>query len=157
MGRKSVKENKSIYQIKREEMDLTREEAAELVGGLSDDRIEKIESGKTPVHPDEVLLMAKAYKCPELSMHYCSYECPIGQKYIQPVHSLELEKTVLEILDMINRLSQRRERLISITADGIITDDERPDLDMICDELERLSVSTMSLKLYVEKKMLEQK
>lgn len=155
MGRKSTKENKSVYQLKREELGLTREEAGELIGGLSDDRIEKIESGKSPVHPDEVLLMAQAYRSPELSLHYCSQECPIGQKYIPPLHPLELEKTVLEILDMLNRLSRRKDRLISITSDGVITEDERPDLDQICSELETLSVSSRTLKLYMEKKLLE--
>lgn len=156
MGRKSIKENKSVYQLKREELGLTREQAAELIAGLSDDRIEKIESGKSPAHPDEVLLMAKAYKCPELYMNYCAMECPIGQKHMPLIHEQGLEKTVLEILDLIGRLGGRRERLISITADGVITDDERPDLDTICSELEQLSVSTSALKLWIEKKMLEE-
>jgi len=157
MGRKSTKENKSVYQLKREELGLTREDASELIGGLSDDRIEKIESGKSPAHPDEVLLMAKAYKYPELCMNYCAAECPIGQKYMPTIHEQGLEKTVLEILDLITRLGNRRERLINITADGIITEDEKPDLDVICDELEKLSVSTTTLKLWIEKKMMEEK
>ena len=42
MGRKSTKENKNIYQITREEVDLTREEASELKDFVSSDRIEKI-------------------------------------------------------------------------------------------------------------------
>lgn len=156
MGRRSVKENKSVYQLKREALGLTREEAAELIGGLSDDRIEKIESEKSQAHPDEVLLMAKAYKCPELYMNYCAAECPIGQKHMPLIHEQGLEKTVLEILDLITRLGNRRERLINITADGIITEDERPDLDEICSELEKLSVSTTTLKLWLEKRMLEE-
>lgn len=156
MGRKSVKENKSIYQLQREALGLTREEASERIGGISDDRIEKIESGKSPAHPDEVLLMAQAYKCPELYMNYCASECPIGQKHMPLIHEQGLEKTVLEILDLITRLGNRRDRLISITADGIISEDERPDLDRICEELEKLSVSTVTLKLWLEKKMLEE-
>ena len=40
MGRRSVKENKSIYQVKREEMGLTREKASERMATLSEDRIE---------------------------------------------------------------------------------------------------------------------
>jgi len=156
MGRKSVKEDKSIYQLTRENLGLTREAASELIGGISDDRIEKIESGKSPAHPDEVLLMARAYKCPELYLNYCAAECPIGRKHMPMIHEQGLEKTVLEILDLITRLGNRRERLINITADGVITSDERPDLDEICDELEKLSVSTTTLKLWIEKKMLEE-
>ena len=44
MGKKSVKENKNIYQICREQQELTREAAADLMQYISDDRIEKIES-----------------------------------------------------------------------------------------------------------------
>ena len=44
MGRRSTKENKNIYQLSREEADLTREAAAEALGFISADRIEKIEN-----------------------------------------------------------------------------------------------------------------
>jgi len=45
MGRASTKENKSIYQTAREELSLTRMQASELLGGITDTRLEKIESG----------------------------------------------------------------------------------------------------------------
>ena len=43
MGIKSTRENKNIYQISRENAELTREEASELMKFVSADRIEKIE------------------------------------------------------------------------------------------------------------------
>lgn len=55
MGKKSIKENKSIYQISREEAGVTREEASEAMEYVSDSRIEKSESGKSPVQPEEVI------------------------------------------------------------------------------------------------------
>ena len=64
MGKKSTKEDKSIYQICREEAGLTRAEASEAMSFVSESRIEKFESGKSPVQPEEVLAMAKAYKKP---------------------------------------------------------------------------------------------
>ena len=42
MGRRSTKENKTIYQTTREELGLTREKAAEMIPGFSPERIEKI-------------------------------------------------------------------------------------------------------------------
>ena len=42
MGRKSTRENKTIYQKLREENDLTREKAAELLEFISEDRLERI-------------------------------------------------------------------------------------------------------------------
>ena len=50
MGRKSTKENKSIWQTTREELGLTREKAGELSPGFSPERIEKIENGRTLAH-----------------------------------------------------------------------------------------------------------
>ena len=70
MGRASTKENKSIYQLKREELGLTREKAADILVGMSPDRIEKIENGKTQAHPEDVLLMAEGYASPQLNNWY---------------------------------------------------------------------------------------
>ena len=82
MGRKSTKENKNIYQTSREEMELTRESAAEKLKFISSDRIEKIENEKTLPHPEEVLAMADCYKNPALCNYFCSHECPIGIEYV---------------------------------------------------------------------------
>ena len=43
MGKQSTRENKTIYQLCREEKELTREKASELMAGVSSSRIEKIE------------------------------------------------------------------------------------------------------------------
>ena len=61
MARKSTKENKNIYQRTREALDLTREEASDLLITMSPERIEKIESERSMPHPDEVLLMSDQY------------------------------------------------------------------------------------------------
>lgn len=66
MGRKSTKENKNIYQISRENAELTRDAAAEQLEFISSDRIEKIENEKSLPHPDEILAMADCYKNPAL-------------------------------------------------------------------------------------------
>ena len=58
MGRVSTKENKTPYQLFREELGLSRERASELIGWVSAERIEKIESEKSLPHPDEVLAMS---------------------------------------------------------------------------------------------------
>ena len=90
MGRKSIKQNKNIYQTSRENAGLTREGAAERLAFLSSDRIEKIESEKSLPHPDEILAMANCYKNPSLCNYYCSHECPIGQEYVPEVKIKEL-------------------------------------------------------------------
>ena len=56
MGRRSVKENKSVYQQTRENLGLTREKAADLIPGFSPERLEKVENGRVQVQPEDVML-----------------------------------------------------------------------------------------------------
>ena len=150
MGRKSVKENKNVYFTSREACELTREAAAEALGFMSADRIEKIENEKSAPHPDEVLAMSQAYKSPSLCNYYCSHECPIGQKYVPEVESKSLEKITLEMLSIINTLSAEKNRLIEITVDGKITEDELADFKVIKEHLAQMSLAVDALNLWVD-------
>ena len=149
MGRKSVKENKNIYQISREEMNLTREAAAELLGFISADRIEKIESGKAAPHPDEVLRMAKCYRNAWLCNEYCSKDCEIGRVYSNPAEKQDISQIVLRILASLNDLQREKDRLIEITADGKISEEEMDDFLSIKGSLNKMSATIDSLKLWV--------
>ncbi|MBO7690457.1 MAG: helix-turn-helix domain-containing protein [Clostridia bacterium] len=148
MGRASTKENKSIYQQKREELGLTREKAGDLLVALSPERIEKIENGKTQVHPEDVLIMAEGYGAPTLNNYYCSHECPIGQKYVPELEVKDLSKIVLEMLASMNSLHRDQERLIDIAADDEIGDDELEDFIRIQENLERMSMTVDTLQLW---------
>ena len=150
MGKKSVKENKNIYQLSRENLGLTREKASELLESVTADRIEKIESERSLPHPDEVLTMAQKYKIPSLCNHYCSQECPIGMQYVPKVESKVLSQIVLEMLASLNSIDKKKNRLIEITADGEVSDDELKDFVMIQDELEQISMTVESLQLWAE-------
>ena len=112
MGKKSVKKDKNIYQICREEMELTREKASELLETISADRIEKIESGKSLPHPDEVVRMSDCYKMPNLCNQFCAKECPIGQEYVPEVSMKELSQITLEMLASLNSVEKKKKRLI---------------------------------------------
>lgn len=150
MGKKSIRENKNIYQLTRESLDLTREKASELLDTISADRIEKIESGKSIAHPDEVMTMANCYKNPNLCNHFCSQECPIGIHYVPRIEPKILSQIVLEMLASLDSINNKKSRLIEITADGKISDDELSDFLEIQKELEQISVTVESLQLWVE-------
>ena len=150
MGRKSTKENKNIYQISRENLSLTREAAAEKLGFISDDRIEKIENEKSMAHPDEVLAMADAYKNPALCNYYCSHECPIGIKFVPEIKAKDLSQITLEMLATLNRLTKDKERLIEITVDGDLSADELADFQRIKKELEKMAMAIDSLNLWLD-------
>lgn len=127
MGRTSTKENKTSYQLAREELGLTREKASELLETIAPERIEKIENERTVPRPDEVLTMAEKYKRPSLCNYYCSRQCPIGEQYVPQVPMRELSAIVLEMLASLNAMNKEKERLIEITADGHISNDEIDD------------------------------
>lgn len=80
MGKQSTRENKTIYQLCREEKELTREKASELMAGVSSSRIEKIEYETQEPTPYDVVQMADCYKRPDLCNYYCSHKCAIGQR-----------------------------------------------------------------------------
>lgn len=89
MARSSSIKNKTVYQLRREELGLSREKASEL----------------------------------------------------------------LEMLASLNSVQRRQERLIEITADGLIEEDELEDFLRIQDDLERISITVETLQLWAEQKL----
>ncbi len=151
MGRASTKENKNIYQTTREQLQLTRDKASDLLESISPERIEKIESEKSLPHPDEVLIMADKYKLPDLCNYYCANQCPIGQQYVPEIKIKDLSQIILEMLASLNSMNKKQERLIEITADGKIDQDELEDFIYIQEELERISITVETLQLWSER------
>ena len=114
MGRRSTKENKTIWQITREELSLTREKAGELIPGFSPERIEKIENGRTQIQPEDALLLAEYYKAPALVNYYCCNECPIGESHAVRAESKELTQIAVETLNAVNQMARIKDRLLEI-------------------------------------------
>jgi hypothetical protein len=150
MPKISPKNEKNIYFQRREELKLTREQASELLEYVTPERIEKIENEKIEPRPDEVLIMAKKYKSPELCNYYCSHQCPIGNQYVPEVKIQDLSQIILQMISSLNEVQDRQKRLINITADGKIDDDEIEDFVNIQYELEKISVSVETLQLWTE-------
>lgn len=157
MGKKSVKENKNIYHVSREETGMSREKASEAMGFVSPERIEKIESEKSLPHPDEVLAMSKCYKKAQLCNYYCSHDCPIGIEYIPEIQLKDLSQIVLEMLATLNSINDDKNRLIEISADSEVTEDEFVDFISIQDKLNRISRTADSLQLWIKNMIAEGK
>ena len=150
MGRQSTKQNKTIYQLYREEAGLTREKASELMDGVSSSRIEKIENGQEPT-PYDVVQMADCYKHPDLCNHFCSHRCEIGERYVPSVEVSDLPNIILETVASLNEIAPMTNRLIQIARDGKITDDELPDFAKISTKLDEISMAIDALNLWVDK------
>ncbi|MBR2576587.1 MAG: helix-turn-helix transcriptional regulator, partial [Firmicutes bacterium] len=145
--------NKTVYQLRREELGLSREKASDLLEVIPPERIERIENGKYTAHPDEVIRMAEKYQAPELCNYYCSNECEIGRQYVPEIKIKDLAQIVLEMLASLNSIEKRRDRMIEITADGRIEKDEVEDFVRIQEDLERISVTVETLQFWAEQKI----
>ncbi len=150
MGKKSIKENKNIYFETRDKLGLSRAQASELMEGISESSLEKMETGKTSIYPEDVVLMAKAYKRPDLCNYYCTHECAIGKNSVPEVKISSLSEIVLGMLSSLNSLERQKDRLIEITADGEISDDELSDFASIQNQLEHIDATVEALKLWVK-------
>ena len=151
----------TIYKETRKKHDLTRDDVCDKASLMNQpiqpERLERIENGKFPITPDEVMLLAEIYGEPTLCNHYCSKECPIGEKYVPEVKVKDLAQIVLEMLSSLNSMKKSQERLIEITADGVIDDDEIKDFVFIQKELERISITVETLQLWVEQMLADKK
>ncbi len=151
----------TVYKEIRKKHDLTRDDVCDkaslMDNPIQPERLERIENGKFPITPDEVMLLAEIYGEPTLCNHYCSKECPIGEKYVPEVKVKDLAQIVLEMLSSLNSMKKSQERLIEITADGMIDDDEIKDFVFIQKELERISITVETLQLWVEQMLADKK
>ena len=153
MGRKSTKENKSIWQVTREELGLTREKAGDLIPGFSPERIEKIENGRTQIQPEDVMLLSEYYKAPALRNYYCTNECPIGQVHALRTESKELAQIAVETLNALNKLDRSKNRLLEIVEDGQVRADEYADFKEIKETLDKIALSVSNLQLWVDEQI----
>ena len=132
----------------------SREGAAELLG-VSVSSLADYELGITKVIPvDKVVLMAELYCSPELKAWYCAEECPIGRGFPMPSAELSsVERTAMQLLKQLREsdVQDVKDTLIDITADGVISEDERADLARILEYLDELIKAAGELRLIGEK------
>ena len=157
MGRRSVKENKSVFQQKREELGLTREAASMGMTAVSPERLEKIENEKVQMQPYDALEMSRCYQAPELRNYYCRHVCAIGTLDVRELEEKDLPQITVDAVSCLNRLHSRRDRLLDIAADGELTPDEYRDFAEIRNDLEHMARMADSLRVWLEKRMAQGK
>ena len=159
MGLGCTKDNQNVYFRARKaaaeynEKLYSREGASELLG-ISPSTLADYELGITKFVPvDKVVLMADLYNCPELRTGYCKHECPIGQHIPLATQVGRIEGIALRLLKEFDtkQIKEMNRKLIDITADGIISEDEKLVLQDIIERLDGLSVAISELKLAGEK------
>ncbi len=130
----------------------SRAGAAEALGYASESTISDWELGISVPAPEVVLKMSDLYNAPELENHYCTSMCPLGGS--MPKVDIEaLDRISLRALAAFRDLEKTRETLLDITADGVIDEDEKADLQKVLGNLEELEQIAQSMKLWVKKNM----
>lgn len=144
------KKNNRYYSEIRKRKKLTQLQASSMMDTISEDRLARIEAGKIKVTPEDILEMEEAYQKPDLCNYYCTHECAIGKKTMPVLQSQQLSTIILKILSSLNSVEQEKNKLIEITADGIISRDELAAFVKIQKELDNISFTVDSLKLWIQ-------
>lgn len=157
MPRISPKKNKSPFQLKREEMGFSREEASERLGVITEGQLERMENGKAEMTPFDVIRMAETYNDLSLCNYYCTNECEIGKKYMPQIELKHLAQITLEIIASLNTLNHEKDRLVEISVDGKIENEEIKDFVTIQKKLDQISKTVTTLRFWTEQMLNEGK
>lgn len=64
-----------------------------------------------------------------------------------------LDRISLRMLSSFRKISEAKETLLDITADGVITEDEKPELRKIIETLDEVNEITQNLKNWIERNL----
>lgn len=129
----------------------SREGAADIMS-IDRGRLYRIESGIANPYPEEIRLMADLYNAPELENYYCTNICPLGRD-MPKADLADLDRISIRALSTFRKIGETKEILLDITADGVIDESEKADMEKILENLEELEQVAQSLKLWVKKNL----
>ena len=126
----------------------SREGAAEQLG-MSTSALADAELGLSKFMPvDKAVLMADRYNAPHLLNWYCLHECPIGCRQSISDKVLGIERVTGKLLKSlrVDELTEIKDSLVDIAADGVISEDEKPELKEILAYLDELTKTISELR-----------
>lgn len=124
----------------------SREATADVVG-VERTRLARIELGTLTPYPEEVLMMAEAYNAPELCNYHCTHDCPIGRITVAHAELRSIEQIAVRCYGTLRNAESIKESLISIAADGVIDEAERPQLVEILRKLSEINQVAAELSI----------
>lgn len=131
----------------------SRAGAADLLN-MSEDAVKDAELGLTKFMPvEKAVLMADLYNAPELLNYYCLHECPIGPNHPISAEVVTIDRATVKLLKELQSgvLSRLKDKLLEISEDGVIDEDELPVLNEIIESLDRISIAASELKIIGQK------
>ena len=129
----------------------SREGAADYMS-IDRGRLYRIESGIAVPYPEEIRLMADLYNAPELENYYCRTMCPLGSEIPKAV-LVDMDRITIRTLSTFRKIGETKEMLLDITEDGVIDENEKPQLEEILKNLEEVEEIAQSMKLWIKKNL----
>lgn len=143
---------KARYKAATHNEQLSSREGAADIMSIDRGRLYRIESGIANPYPEEIHLMADLYNAPELRNYYCTEMCPLGCEMAK-VSVENLDRITVRVVSAFRRLDMAKELLLDITEDGIVSEDERQDMQEVLESLKGLEGIAQSLKIWVKKNL----
>lgn len=131
---------------------LASREGASLETGIDRTRLARIELGSITPYPEEVLLMAEFYNNPELKNVFCREMCPLGRD-LPKIELSDLDRITVKALATFRNIEEQKEKLLEIAADGVITDDEKPDFEKVIHAMDELAAVAFNMKAWAERNL----
>lgn len=131
---------------------LSSRDVASDIMSIDRGRLYRIESGLINPYPEEIHLMADLYNAPELVNFYCTGICPLG-KNIPKVELETLDRISIKALTAFRKISSTKDDLLNIVEDGVISENEKPELEKILETLDEVSHVAQNLRIWVEKNL----
>lgn len=102
---------------------------------------------------DKAVLMADKYNAPELINYYCLHECPIGHKHSISDDCVGIERATVQLAKVLRKddVQKIKHWLQDIAEDGVVSEDELPELDEIIGLLDEISKNISKIKLIRDK------
>lgn len=119
---------------------VSRSGAAE-VANMSEDAIKNTELGlEKCMSVDKAVILSGIYNAPQLLNYYCLHECPIGKNQPLSEDVVTIDRVTVKLLKLlkVDKLTEAKKKLLDIAEDGVVTDDERPELEQIMAYLDTL-------------------
>lgn len=120
---------------------------------LSPGQLQDYELGITKcIPPDNILRMADIYKAPELRNLYCREMCPLGVD-VPKLELEDLDRITVKAMASFRKMAETKETLLDITEKGIVSENEKPELEQVLKNLDEMVAIAQSLRGWMEKNM----
>ena len=137
----------NIYSSARKAKGYTQEHSAELLG-VSVESVRAYEGGQRLPPDDVVLGMVEIYNAPHLA-HQHLQRTVLGKTVLPEVQKKDFAVTTLSLFKEESDVFALKRRLECIASDGIIDNNEKPEMDQIIKELDDLARAIAEFKCAV--------